>query len=253
MAEFLMAHIDSPSTEGNDLLEHPEGRRARGPTAEPARDHGILPDTAGRRERDDPDPHLRGHGGAAPTTGSARRPGRRPLAAARRRWRSCSDGSRPSRPSGAPPWSTSNSAARTVPAGDFLVMLYASGNRDEAAFGPTAAQLDVRRPVTPTHVAFGFGEHLCLGAALARLEARVFFEELLSRYPDVRTGRSSRSTSGRRWYAARPACPWCWHRDGPAAWTAPPRRSSIRKWRHGRRSSPEPSTPLWPTASARGG
>ena len=70
-----------------------------------------------------------------------------------------------------------------VPAGDFLVMLYASGNRDEAAFGPTAGQLDVRRPVTPTHVAFGFGEHLCLGAALARLEARVFFEELLSRYP----------------------------------------------------------------------
>jgi cytochrome P450 len=71
----------------------------------------------------------------------------------------------------------------TVAAGDFLVMLYASGNRDEAAFGPTAAQLDIRRPVVPTHVAFGFGEHLCLGAALARLEARVFFEELLARYP----------------------------------------------------------------------
>ena len=70
-----------------------------------------------------------------------------------------------------------------VPAGDFLVMLYASGNRDEAVFGPTAGQLDVRRPVTPTHVAFGFGEHLCLGAALARLEARLFFEALLSRYP----------------------------------------------------------------------
>ena len=62
-------------------------------------------------------------------------------------------------------------------------MLYASGNRDEAVFGPTAAQLDVRRQVTPTHVAFGFGEHLCLGAALARLEARIFFEELLVRYP----------------------------------------------------------------------
>jgi cytochrome P450 len=70
-----------------------------------------------------------------------------------------------------------------VPAGDFLVMLYASGNRDEAVFGSTAAQLDIRRPVVPTHVAFGFGEHLCLGAALARLEARVFFEELLARYP----------------------------------------------------------------------
>jgi cytochrome P450 len=70
-----------------------------------------------------------------------------------------------------------------ISAGDFLIMLYASGNRDEAAFGATAAQFDIRRPVPPTHVAFGFGEHLCLGAALARLEARIFFEELLARYP----------------------------------------------------------------------
>jgi len=70
-----------------------------------------------------------------------------------------------------------------VPAGDFVVMLYASGNRDESVFGPTAAQLDVCRAVSPTHLAFGFGEHLCLGAALARLEARVFFEELLRRHP----------------------------------------------------------------------
>ena len=36
----------------------------------------------------------------------------------------------------------------------------------------------------PTHVAFGFGEHLCLGASLARLETRVFFEEFLARFPD---------------------------------------------------------------------
>ena len=68
-------------------------------------------------------------------------------------------------------------------AGDFLVMLYASGNRDEGVFGPSADQLDVRRSVMPTHLAFGFGEHVCLGASLARLEARIFFEELLARYP----------------------------------------------------------------------
>lgn len=66
---------------------------------------------------------------------------------------------------------------------DYLVMLYASGNRDESAFGPTAGVFDTTRPVNPAHLAFGFGEHLCLGAALARLEARVFFEELLARYP----------------------------------------------------------------------
>lgn len=67
---------------------------------------------------------------------------------------------------------------------DYLVMLYASGNRDEAAFGPTADRFDALRPVEVPNLAFGFGEHLCLGAALARLEARIVFEELLARYPD---------------------------------------------------------------------
>jgi len=68
--------------------------------------------------------------------------------------------------------------------GDYLIMLYASGNRDDRAYGPTADRFDVTREVNPTHLAFGFGEHLCLGAALARLEARVFFEELLTRFPE---------------------------------------------------------------------
>ncbi|MDQ6698094.1 MAG: cytochrome P450 [Actinomycetota bacterium] len=65
--------------------------------------------------------------------------------------------------------------------GDYLVMLYASGNRDEQAFGPTAGELDVTRPTRVPNLGFGFGEHLCLGAALARLEARVLFEELGTR------------------------------------------------------------------------
>jgi cytochrome P450 len=68
--------------------------------------------------------------------------------------------------------------------GDWIVLLYASANRDERVFGPTADRFDVSRPVDSSHVAFGFGEHLCLGAALARLEARVLFEELLARFPD---------------------------------------------------------------------
>ncbi len=37
--------------------------------------------------------------------------------------------------------------------------------------------------MSPPQLAFGFGEHVCLGSSLARLEARVFFEELLGRYP----------------------------------------------------------------------
>jgi cytochrome P450 len=72
----------------------------------------------------------------------------------------------------------------TVREGDYLIMLYASGNRDVRAYGPTADRFDVTREVNPAHLAFGFGEHLCLGAALARLEARVFFEELLTRFPE---------------------------------------------------------------------
>jgi cytochrome P450 len=70
-----------------------------------------------------------------------------------------------------------------IAAGDYLCMLYASGNRDERIFGEDAARFDVRRPANPMHVAFGFGEHVCLGASLARLEARIFTEELLERFP----------------------------------------------------------------------
>jgi cytochrome P450 len=74
-------------------------------------------------------------------------------------------------------------AGTRVTEGDYLCMLYASANRDEAVFGESAARFDVRRPVNPVHLAFGFGEHVCLGASLARLEARLFVEELLGRFP----------------------------------------------------------------------
>lgn len=70
-----------------------------------------------------------------------------------------------------------------LPAGTFVIMLYASANRDERVFGPSADRFDVTRPIDPPHLSFGFGEHLCLGAALARLEARVFLTELLARMP----------------------------------------------------------------------
>ena len=72
-----------------------------------------------------------------------------------------------------------------IAAGDYVLLLYVSGNRDEEVFGPTADVFDVGRPADTMHVAFGFGEHFCLGASLARLEARVLFEELFGRYPEI--------------------------------------------------------------------
>jgi cytochrome P450 len=68
-----------------------------------------------------------------------------------------------------------------IDAGDPVVLLYASANRDEDEFGATAGDFDVGRHPNH-HVAFGFGPHFCLGAALARLEGRVVLEELADRY-----------------------------------------------------------------------
>jgi cytochrome P450 len=65
----------------------------------------------------------------------------------------------------------------------YLVMLYAAANRDEAVFGSDAGEFDVARSPNP-HLAFGIGEHFCLGAQLARLEAKVVFTEVLRRWPN---------------------------------------------------------------------
>jgi cytochrome P450 len=68
--------------------------------------------------------------------------------------------------------------------GDVVLLLYASANRDEEVWGDDADRFDVGRDHRRArHLAFGFGEHLCLGAPLARLEARVVLEELLARFP----------------------------------------------------------------------
>jgi cytochrome P450 len=62
------------------------------------------------------------------------------------------------------------------------VLLNASANRDERHF-PDPDTFDVSRRVQ-RHLSFGYGLHFCLGAHLARLEARVALEELLLRFPD---------------------------------------------------------------------
>lgn len=69
--------------------------------------------------------------------------------------------------------------------GDTVVMLYGSANRDEDIFGCDAEEFKVTRHPNP-HIAFGCGEHSCVGAQLARLEACVMFDELLRRFPSLK-------------------------------------------------------------------
>jgi cytochrome P450 len=69
----------------------------------------------------------------------------------------------------------------TVPEGSVLVLLNGSGNRDERKF-PEPDRFDIHRRIEH-HLSFGYGIHFCLGAALARLEARIALEEVLRRFP----------------------------------------------------------------------
>jgi cytochrome P450 len=70
---------------------------------------------------------------------------------------------------------------QTVPAGSAISLLVASANRDEARWDDPD-RFDVHRKIG-RHSTFGLGTHFCLGAALARLEARVALEEILMRFP----------------------------------------------------------------------
>lgn len=66
--------------------------------------------------------------------------------------------------------------------GETVLMLYPAANRDPDEFeDPDAFKIDR----DPRHLAFGIGNHFCLGANLARMEMRVAFEELLRRLPDM--------------------------------------------------------------------
>ncbi len=77
----------------------------------------------------------------------------------------------------------------TMRAGESVLLVIGAANHDEREFGPTADDFDIaRRP--ERHLAFGYGAHFCLGAALARLEGRVALEEIHRRIPDYTVDRS---------------------------------------------------------------
>jgi cytochrome P450 len=71
--------------------------------------------------------------------------------------------------------------------GDWVLMMYASGNRDERAFTDPHT-FEIRRKPNP-HVAFGGGgAHYCMGAFLAKIQLEAFFRELIFRAPNLRVG-----------------------------------------------------------------
>ena len=69
-----------------------------------------------------------------------------------------------------------------IPAGDNVAIFFASGNRDEDVFDDPFA-FRIERAPNP-HLAFGFGEHFCMGAHLARVELETIFRHLLTRFDD---------------------------------------------------------------------
>jgi cytochrome P450 len=70
-----------------------------------------------------------------------------------------------------------------IPAGRKVLLLYGSANRDEREYGPDAGELEVRR--RPRNImTFSHGAHFCLGAAAARMQARIALTELLARCPE---------------------------------------------------------------------
>ena len=84
----------------------------------------------------------------------------------------------------------------TLHAGDQVILMYPSANRDADEF-PDPFTFDVRRDPNH-HIAFGFGPHYCLGQALARLELNVMFDVLFRASPRPRARQAtSRCPTGR--------------------------------------------------------
>jgi cytochrome P450 len=86
---------------------------------------------------------------------------------------------------------------RTFAPGTVLMTALGAANRDPAKWGPTADDLDLRRPDARDHLSFGGGFHSCLGAHLARLEGSIAISTLVRRFPAVELATDSPEWNGR--------------------------------------------------------
>jgi cytochrome P450 len=90
---------------------------------------------------------------------------------------------------------------QTVPEGSAILLLNGAANRDDRKF-PDGDSFDIHRKLGH-HLSFGYGLHFCLGAALARLEARVALDEILQRFPewdvDWEQAKQARTSTVRGW------------------------------------------------------
>ncbi|GAA1897172.1 cytochrome P450 [Streptomyces sodiiphilus] len=76
-------------------------------------------------------------------------------------------------------------AGRVIPQGDALVISYRAIGWDERQHGPAADVFDITRPSPVRHMSFGHGPHICPGASLSRLEARIALPALFARFPGL--------------------------------------------------------------------
>ncbi|MEU4312503.1 cytochrome P450 [Nocardia sp. NPDC024068] len=75
----------------------------------------------------------------------------------------------------------------TIERGDGVVMSYRAIGRDRDLHGEDADTFDLTRPTANRNISFGYGPHICPGAALARLEAAIAVPALFERFPDIRS------------------------------------------------------------------
>jgi len=105
-----------------------------------------------------------------------------------------------------------------VPAGSAICCIVASGNRDDRKFADSE-KFDIHRERVP-HLTFGYGFHVCLGNALARVEGRVALDELLNRFPewdvDLDSAHLSSTSTVRGWETLPAYTPHA-RRNGPAS------------------------------------